>query len=277
MFYSEYKINFNESDDFISPSFLNNSLGNEVFFIPFSNEDTELNYPSLDIRSTLQNSEIHVINVPNQVPGEKKNLGRKTKDSAEIGQHNEFSEDNLIRKSKKVFKDAIFEFTNTKIEGLEFELDITIDNKEYKIERLLNLGQTITKKSSVEDNLALFKAPIKSIFYEISGKYKKYPKNYNIAVIEELCTNANCQEISNILNLDYLDCLKYYRRDEDALNNDYLGFLNGLQLKFDNLPNKLKKEGHDDSYEEALIYTIKNIEKIYYEKIPRERRKKDEL
>ena len=150
---------------------------------------------------------------------------------------------------------------------------MTIDNKEYKVKRLLNLGQTITRESSVEENLFLFKSPIKNILYEISGKYKNYPKNYNIAVIEELCTNGNCQEISKILNLDYLDCLKYYRRDEKALTDDYLGVLNGLELKFDELPQKLQEEGHDKEYEEALIYVIKNIERIYKDKIPRERRK----
>lgn len=274
MFFSENKINFNESDDFSSFSFLNNSFGNEVLENLISNENTVLNYPSQEISRTLQDSKIHIINVPNQVPAEKKKLGRKKKYSGEVGEHNEFSEDNLIRKSKKVFKDAIFEFTNKKIEGLEFDLVITINNKEYKVEKLLNLGQTVTKESSVEDNLALFEAPIKYILYEISGKYKNYPKNYNFEVIRELCTNANCQEISNILNLNYLDCLKYYRRDEDALNNDYL---NPLQLKFDNLPNELKKEGYDENYVEELIYVIKNIEEIYYEKTPRERRKKCEL
>ena len=275
MFYEDKIINFNEVEDFNSSQILNNPFENEIFLNPFSNENTELNLPSPEIStlSKLQNSNIHIIQVPNQIPKEKTQKGRKKKNSGEIGEHDEYAEDNLIRKSKKLFRDAIFELINQKIADLKFQLTIKIDNKEYNVKRLLNLGQTITKELSVEENIALFECPVKIILYEISGKYKNYPKNYNMAVIEELCINPNCQEIADILNLDYLDCLQYYRRDKEGLNEGYLGCLKGLKLKFDNLPKKLKDEGHDESYEEALIYVIKNIENIYYDKTSRERRK----
>ena len=78
--------------------------------------------------------------------------------------------------------------------------------------------------------------------------------------------------------MDYLKCLKYYRRDEDAITGHYLNCLNGLQLKFDELPNILKAERHDKSYEESLIFLIKNIEHIYdYKKAREIRRIKKEI
>ena len=179
------------------------------------------------------------------------------------------NESNLIKKSKKVFRDGYFYFVNSKIENLGFDLVITIDNKEYKVKKLLNLGQTIINSSSVEENLALFNTKAKNMLNEISGKYRNIPINYNIAVIEELCINPNYKEISDILNLDYLECLKYYRRDEDVLMDDHFNCLKGLELEFDRLPNILEKEGKDENYKQSLIYVIKNMEKIFGAKVPR--------
>lgn len=276
MFYEKNEINSKEEDIFSFIQLLNNCFGSENFLNPVSNEESELNYltPDISTLSNLNNSETHIIQIPNH-PNENKNLGRKRKDSGQVGKHDEYAEDNMIRKSKKLFRDAIFKLINTKIENLKFELVITIDKKKYNVKRLrlLNLGQTLIKESSVEENIALFLSPVKILFYEISGKYKDYPKNYNIAAIEELCRNPNCQEIADILNLDFLDCLKYYRRDEDALDKNDLKILNNLELEFDDLPNKLKNHGYDEAYEEKLIYVIKNLESIYCNKNSRERRK----
>ena len=224
---------------------------------------------------SLKISESIMINIPKNKTVNKKNLGRKTKSSGEVGLHNEYSQDNLIRKSKKVFSDAILEFINSKIKDLNTQLIITIDNKEYEVEKLLNLGQKITKDTSVRGNKALLKTPIKNILFQISGKYKtyNYPKSYNMAVIDELCTNEKYLEIRNILNLDYLNCLKYYRRDEDALKDDNLECLKGLEKIFDRLPKDLKKEGKDKSYEKALINTIKDIDNTFNDKKARKKRK----
>ena len=281
MDFEKRKINLNEideTDDNSSSLFLNNSFEDEEVFDPFSNENTGLNNFSQDMEnySNIQNSKNIIIKIPDQIVIKKTKLGRKLKGSGEKGDHDEYSEDNLIRKSKKVFRDAILVFINEKIEKLEFQLSITIDNIKYKVKQLLNLGQTLTKESSVEVNEALFQNPVKEILYEISGKYK-IPKNYNRVVIEEICKNPNekCQEIAKILNLDYLDCFKYYRKDENALN---LNCLKGLQLQFDKLHEilkKEKKESYEESYEEALIYVIKNIEDIYHDKTARERRKQE--
>ena len=73
--------------------------------------------------------------------------------------------------------------------------------------------------------------------------------------------------------MDYLNCLKYYRRDEDALKDDNLECLKGLEKIFDRLPKDLKKEGKDKSYEKALINTIKDIDNIFNDKKARKKRK----
>lgn len=294
--YNELKMNFYDDKDYSSSSLLDISFEKENFHIfdnSFSNgtngsnwstsslsEKIDLNdfMPKISKESeTLVINEFITINIPCKKPVERKKLGRKKKNSGETGLHDEYAQDNLIRKSKKVFSDAILELLNSRITYLNTKgnkLFITIDNKEYEVNKLLNIGQKITKNISVKDNIALFKKEIKNILFQISGKYKNSPKNYNMSSIDEICTNKNFEEIRNILNLDYLDCLKYYRRDKDALNDDNFKCLNGLELIFDQLPQKLEKEGYDKRYEEALINTIKNLETIFYDKKPRKKRKK---
>ena len=279
--FEDNKMNLYKEDDFNSSSLFpyfsdsNNDVNWSASPIPQINTLTEI-LPKTSYESeSLKISESIMIYIPKNKTVKKKNLGRKTKSSGEVGLHNEYSQDNLIRKSKKVFSDAILEFINSKIKDLNTELLITIDNKEYEVEKLLNLGQKITKDTSVRGNKALFKSPIKNILFEISGKYKtyNYPKSYNMAVIDELCTNEKYLEIRNILNLDYLNCLKYYRRDEDALGNDNLECLKGLEKIFDRLPKDLKEEGKDKSYEKALINTIKDMDNIFNDKKARKKRK----
>ena len=289
--FEDNKMNLYEEDDFNSSSLFQNSFEDDNLENYFSDSNNDVNWsaspipqintlieilPKTSYKSeSLKISESIMINIPKNKTVNKKNLGRKTKSSGEVGLHNEYSQDNLIRKSKKVFSDAILEFINSKIKDLNTQLIITIDNKEYEVEKLLNLGQKITKDTSVRGNKALLKTPIKNILFQISGKYKtyNYPKSYNMAVIDELCTNKKYLEIRNILNLDYLNCLKYYRRDEDALKDDNLECLKGLGEIFDRLPKDLKKEGKDKSYEKALINTIKDIDNIFNDKKARKKRK----
>ena len=289
--FQEYTMNLYEENDFISSSFEFSFEDNNLEIISTSDNDemksacpiSQTNnsaeiLPKTSSESEVQSLEVSesvMINIPKQKTVMKTNLGRKKKSSGEVGLHNEYTEDNLIRKSKKEFSKAVLEFINSKIEDLDTELHITIDNKEKKVKKLLNLGQKITKDLSVKGNISLFKSPIKNILFQISEKYKNhnYPKNYNMVVIDELCTNEKYLEIRNILNLNYLDCLKYYRRDKDALANNKLKCLSGLEKKFDRLPEILKNEGRDKSYEKALINTIKNIDSIYNDKKARKKRK----
>ena len=289
--FEDNKMNLYEEDDFNSSSLLQNSFEDNNLEHYFSVSNNDVNWSASPIpqinmlteilpktsyeSESLKISESIIINIPKNKTVNKKNLGRKTKSSGEVGLHNEYSQDNLIRKSKNVFSDAILEFINSKIKDKDTELHITIDNKEYEVEKLLNLGQKITKDTSVRGNKALLKTPIKNILFQISGKYKtyNYPKSYNMAVIDELCTNEKYLEIRNILNLDYLNCLKYYRRDEDALGNDNLECLKGLEKIFDRLPKDLEKEGKDKSYEKALINTIKDIDNTFNDKKARKKRK----
>ena len=267
-------INFFNNDDIFSNGKtelkLNSSNTNKFFNniqLSIQEKEQNINYNPL----LLQEKELSYINISNHIQNikePKKKLGRKKKNSGEVGKHTKYCEDNLLRKAKYVFIRDIIDFINLKIKHL-FNLYIFINNKKYKIKKLLYLGPTITNDLTVEGNLELFETQIKDILYEISGKYKHYPKEFNKIAIEELCKNSHCKKIRDILNLKYLDCLKYYRQDGDIIKIKKFSCLKGLEKKFTILSKKLKKQGHDKYYEEVLIYVINNFEKIYYEKNPK--------
>ena len=246
------------------PSNVNNCINNKS--LTFQGEEQNNNNKPLLL---LENTSY--INFPNTIKKaikDKQKCGRKKKNSGEIGKHTKYYEDNLVRKIKYIFIRTIIDFINMKLKSIS-NLYIFINNKKYKVNKLLYLGPSVTKDLTVERNLILFETPIKDTLYEISGKYKHYPKEYNRVVIEELYKNENCKKIRDILNLKYLDCLKYYRKDRDIIKKKRFACLKGMEKKFDELPQKLKKQKHDKHYEEALIYVINNFENIYYTKIPK--------
>ena len=131
---------YNSNDDFNSPLSLRNSFESENSLNLLSSEDTNNIFSNSNISSQSINNEINIINIPQ--PQQRKKMGRKKQNSGEEGEHDKYSEDNLIRRSKKLFKDAFAELINSEIKQLDFKLFITIDNKKYRVINLLNLGQT---------------------------------------------------------------------------------------------------------------------------------------
>ena len=197
-------------------------------------------------------------------------LGRKRKDSDIKGKHTKYNLDNRVRKVKVLFKDALLEFINTKIENLN--LIVEIDKKLYIVKELLNIRPKLIEDINITSNMTLFDTPIKDILSDdISGVYRKYPKNYNKIVINKLFENPNNQILKDILNKTFLECLKYYRKDQEIINDAKFACLKGLEEKFEKLPEKLKKgvNGYDKDYEEGIFSLIENFETIYSEKTPR--------
>ena len=76
--------------------------------------------------------------------------------------------------------------------------------------------------------------------------------------------------------MTFLDCLKYYRKDQSVILTDEFSCLKGLEKHLDNLGTILKKKDNKISeyYINDLIDLIKNFEYVYYSKRPRRKRKK---
>jgi hypothetical protein len=76
--------------------------------------------------------------------------------------------------------------------------------------------------------------------------------------------------------MTFLEWLKYYRKDEEIINDDNYACLKGLEKKYENLSEILKKgfNTYDKEYEDGIFSLIENFETIYSEKTPRTKKNK---
>lgn len=198
--------------------------------------------------------------------------GRKRKGSQIKGIHTKYKEDNMIRKSKVLFKDSTIKYINKKINEINDNLYVNINGKEYKLEKILDIKQDKIVDINTLSNRELLSGKIKDLLSEdISGRYKNIPKNFNKIAINKLYEYGD-ETIISILETKLLDIIKFFRKDGDIINDENFGYLKGLEERFEKLPEKLLEDNQNDQeYVDKLIKVIKTFEKIYAEKKPRTR------
>lgn len=213
-----------------------------------------------------------------------KKLGRKRKndtseesEESEERKHTKNDEDNMIRKIKRLLKDALLDIINSEIQEINKNNDIivVIDDKTYKVKQLLNINQKQIQTISIEENKSLFNKSLEEFFsVDIAGNYDNYPKCYNKAVIEKLKKVENNEKILKIFEITFLESLKYYRKDKDIISKDKYTCLKNLENHFKDLPKTLKDKDKSNTkdYIKQLISLIKNFENFFENKNPRKRR-----
>ena len=238
---------------------------NNLFFEPNNSNNNTNELPKNIISSQNTNSpEINQIIRPKT-----KLLGRKKKNSGEIGKHDKYAENNMTRKMKVIIKNDLLDFINSKIKNELNLSNIIINGKIYKENeiKLLNIKQDQIKDTNVDFNLVFLNTKIKDILSEKISKNNriKYPSNFNDKLINKIYHIKNGESITSILDMTFLECLKYYRKDEDIINDDKYSCLKGLEKGFENLKDKLMKK-NDEKYADMLIKLIKEFEEIYSKK-----------
>jgi hypothetical protein len=244
---------------------------NNLFFVPNNSNNNTNELPKNIISSQNTNSpEINQIIRP-----KKKLLGRKKKNSGEIGKHDKYAENNMTRKMKVIIKNDLLDFINSKIKKELNLSNIIINGKIYKENeiKLLNIKQDQIKDTNVDFNLTFLNTKIKDILSEKISKNNriKYPSNFNDILINKIYQIENGESITSILDMTFLECLKYYRKDEDIINDAKYSCLKGLEKGFENLKDKLMKK-NDEKYADMLIELIKKFEKVYFYKKSRVKR-----
>ena len=262
-------LNLNDDDLFSFGGNLNYEFFNESdnYFMDYSYGNNTIN-PNFEEQPKL-------INKTNKTTAfksveKKKLLGRKRKNSESKGKHTKYDLDNRVRKVKVLFKNALLEFINSKMKNIQ--VIVEIKGKKYIASELLNIRPKLIEDININANKTLLVTPIKNILSDnISGAYKNYPKDYNKIVIEKIFENEDNKILINILNMTFLECLKYYRKNEEIISNDKYDCLKGLEKKYENLPNLLKKgvNNSDEEYEKGIFNLIDNFDKIYFKKTPR--------
>ena len=199
---------------------------------------------------------------------EKKLIGRKTKRNEGFGEHNKFSDDNLIRKCKHIVLDSVFVFINQKI----IENYSNNEDKDFlKTKPLFKNGQNQVEKSKAEYNKLFLNKTLETIFSEnISTKYSRYSPTHNKDLIEDLLNDKDEKKrkiFQGIFKLTFLDCLKYFR------GSIFLEELSGMNT-FYNYCNETNFGNNSKEYEDILKLFINNYEKIVIDKRPRNKRNK---
>ena len=195
-------------------------------------------------------------------------LGRKKKNSGLIGKHDKYAENNMTVKFKVYFINTLLEQINSEIKKIN--LSIKIGDQEYKVDELLDIDQKKVKNINVKEIRQFLNNNLKEVFsFDISNKYKNYPKNYNKLVIEKLY-KENITNVTCILDKKVSKCLKYFRKDDkDMFNNKEYSCLKGIEEKYEDLSNYLKNKGHEDKYINDIKKLINDLENIYEAKTPR--------
>jgi hypothetical protein len=255
----------------------NNNLLTEYNFNLQNNSDA----PHTEIGNVQVNNIQQILPEPeSQVKEEKKTFekkrGRKNKDDESERNHDKNKLDNMSVKSKTYFKKYLLTFINSKIKPKDFSF--VINDKLYSGDevKLLNITDENIRNTNVDYNIELFNTKIGNILSDkISGRYKKYPENYNQEIINNIYGSKKGDDLKKIFDKTFLECLKYYRMDEDIYGKDVYACLSGLEKGFQELPNKLLEDNkNDQQYVENLIELIKKFEEYYSSKTARNRGKK---
>ena len=251
---------------------------NLIFTVPNSSDSDVCKFPDNYLiqqnNNCLQNSP----NTPKEklLINPKQLLGRKKKNSGEIGKHDKYAENNMTRKMKVIIKNDLLDFINSKIKNELNLSNIIINGKIYKENeiKLLNIKQDQIKDTNVDFNLVFLNTKIKDILSEKISKNNriKYPSDFNDILINKIYHIKNGESITSILDMTFLECLKYYRKDEDIINDAKYSCLKGLEKGFENLKDKLMNNNEEEDYVDKLIELIKEFEEIYSKKKSRVKR-----
>ena len=272
--FGSYYDNYNENG-FSNDNTSLESDGPINYYLPFNEKSDSLHFLTRKRKKSGESGK-H----PKPSEGNKIKKGRKNKNSEETGKHTKHSEDNKIRKIKRLFRDDLLEFINDKIKNLDLNIsNIDFEDKKCrgtKVE-LLKIRPKQTYITSVKYNQNLFNKTVKDFLSDkINSNYRMYPPEFNALLIKKIYQiDTTEKNVTSILDKTFLDCLKYYRKDNitDEKEKEKYKCLDGLQKKFEKLKSKLMKEGNEEEYVDDLIRLIKDLDNIYSNKKARESKK----
>ena len=172
--------------------------------------------------------------------------GRIKKNSSKIGKKNKDDPENIIRKFKSKFLLILLEFINNFLEKKGIE------------EKILKLIGRRAENIATSYNKSLLLLTLKEIFsLEISKKNgKNIPEDHNIKLLNKIYEKDN--DIKNLLDLTFEDCLRHFRRTESKL------ILYGLEKEYDKMIKELSNKNTHE-YVEKFKDIVYDFEIIFRE------------
>ena len=206
-------------------------------------------------------------NEEKKISSEKKLIGRKTKNSDELGEHNKFTDDNLSRKCKRVLLEILFYYINNIIKKV-YNNNIYDGENERQLMKL-NQSQTICSKADY--NREFLNKKLKEIFSnDISTKYTKHSLSHNRDLIQKLLNEEDEQKkiiFQKLFNLTFFNCLDHFRGTQKFQE------LEGMML-LDEACKQFQFDKDFEKYKHQFKNFIMNYEVIIMKKKLRNRSKK---
>ena len=176
--------------------------------------------------------------------------------------HDNLATDNLLKSSKRLIINELFDFINNKIKEI---YNNNIGNGLLKKE-LKKLSQDQIVNTRLSDNIEFLNKSLENIFSEkITGRVTNCLSSKNIEIIKELREEEDIEKkeyFNGLFNLTFFQCLKHFRGEEE---NTYI---KGLK-KFSELINKNKIKEKGEDYIKHLKDFLDNYEIILSNKKPR--------
>lgn len=196
---------------------------------------------------------------PSKKPKEKNLLlGRKKKNSHEIGKHNKYTDDNLINKATNAVKDSAFKHVNKNIkESL---------GDEYTLKKIRPFSKKI---DSIKELMKKTCGDVLST--EPRKKYKNLDKNHNQKMIEKILDKEKENEthiFNDLFKLKFSDYLYNFRLAKNEMRSELSGMEN-----IDDFLSKFK----DEEYKNKFKAFVGDLEKIIGDKKGRNRPKKSKI
>jgi len=209
--------------------------------IPEFKEDENNQKEEIKLTQKKRESKVNIEESSNH-----KKCGRKNKESNEIGDHNKYSNDNIVKKIKTNFFSTILIFINSVIQD--------------KDKKLLNISGEFSKYSKADFNKELLHKSLKEIFSaNISGKYRNYGNDYNKKMIEKLLNDEDIKKrnfYETLFNLTFLDCIKHIRGDI------YINELSGLKTLNEIVEDLKEDNNYENKFKSYILIFEEIIEKI---------------
>ena len=212
----------------------------------------------------------------------KKNPGRKKKNSGEIGTHNKFSKDNMMRKLKNKVMESARKLINYMVKSEAGE-----NYKEFG--EMRKIQGIFCQELNIKFNYWFYFQPLKKIFqFKMSSKYSKGDLDSNFRLISKLYSNHYINKFPKTIKLLESKFHEYY-------HNIFLGEKNWIeefnipreenkyQIEYFLIRGNPEENEEEKRYNEKMkklskkyelfflkknprVYNIKNEEKISYTK-----------
>ena len=232
---------------------------------PIIDQDLRMNLEDINKIMTFdKDKDKNLIIEDKKIQKSKIRFGRKKKNSSEIGKHNKYSGDNLIRKCKGIILHYLYVLINNIIaENYKYDF-----NYNEKTKKLLKINQSQIINSDVDFNKDFLNKTLKDIFSEnVTLRCSRYDIAHNKNLINSLLSEEDKDKqnlFKKIFNLTFLDCLKHFRGTKTIKE------LNNL-VKYDEI---CKRFEEDEDYLYSFKFYIENYEKIMENKKSRSKKGK---